>query len=155
KPDEIALLRAWVAAGAKDDVSTLTVTIPEIRPRLPLKSPVATLAYRPDGKLLAAGLHKEVVFINPADGEVVGKLPGQMGQVTVLAFSRDGKLLAVASGSAGVVGEMRLYTLPPAGLPAEKPDYVIPAHKDLILNLSFSPDGKLLASCGYDRLIKL
>ena len=155
KPDEIALLRAWVAAGAKEDVSTLTVTIPEIKPRLPLKSPVTALAYRPDGKLLAAGLHKEVVFINPADGEVVGKLPGQTGQVTVLAFSRDGKQLAVASGSAGVVGEVRLYAFPTAGLPGEKPEHVIPAHKDLVLNLTFSPDGKLLATCGYDRLIKL
>lgn len=29
------------------------------------------------------------------------------------------------------------------------------AHNDLIQSLSFSPDGKLLASCSYDRLVKI
>ncbi len=43
---------------------------------------------------------------------------------------------------------MRLYA-------GEKLVHQIAAHRDLIYDLAFSPDGKILASCGYDRLIHL
>src|SRR5262245_288309 len=89
KPNEITVLRAWVAAGAKDDSASITVTIPDIKPRSPVFAPVAALAYRPDGKLLAAGGHREVLLIDPSSGEVVGKLPGLAAEVTALVFSPD------------------------------------------------------------------
>lgn len=33
KPDEIAVLRVWVDAGAKDDSASVVVTLPEVKPR--------------------------------------------------------------------------------------------------------------------------
>jgi WD40 repeat protein len=152
---EVAVLRAWVAAGARDDSSTLKIAIPDIKPRSAVAPAVAALAYHPDGKRLAAGLQREVVFIDVASGDILGKLPGQGEQVTALAFSRDGKTLAVASGAPSVSGELRIYPVPPAGLPAEKPAFTLPAHKDEIFALAFSPDNNTLASSGYDRLIRL
>jgi dipeptidyl aminopeptidase/acylaminoacyl peptidase len=154
-PADVALLRAWVAAGARDDTGTVAVTLPEIKPHAPTPAPVAALAYHPRGKLLAAGGHDEVLLIDPATGDVAGKLHGQTGQVTALAFSRDGSYLAVASGLPGTSGEVRVYFFPPSGIPLNRPEVVIPAHKDAVLALSFSPDGDTLATCGYDRLIKL
>ena len=117
-------------------------------------APVTALAYAPDGKRLAAGLHGEVVLIDPLKGELAGKLGGQTGRVTALGYSRDGKWLAVASGDTGKVGEVRLYPVAD-GNPAPKPAHFWNAHKDTIHDLAFSPDGKLLATTGYDRLIKL
>jgi WD40 repeat protein len=155
QPSERAVLRAWVAAGAKDDSATFRVTLPEIKPRVPVAAPITSLAYRPDGKLLAAGTYKEIILIDVASGDVAGKLPGLIGKVTALTYSRDGLRLATATGSAGAAGEVRIYDVSPAGLPAEKSPQIIQAHKDLIYDLAFSPDGKILASCGYDRLIKL
>jgi hypothetical protein len=154
-PAEAAVLRAWIAAGAKDDSSTLKIAIPDIKPRSAVSPAVAALAYHPDGKRLAAGLHREVVFIDAASGAVLGKLAGQTEQVTALAFSRDGKTLAVASGAPAVSGEIRVYAVPPTGLPAEKPTFTLTAHKDVLFALTFSPDNKTLASSGYDRLIRL
>jgi WD40 repeat protein len=154
-PDEVAALRAWIDAGAKDDGGSTVIALPDIKARAPHAAPVAALAYRPDGKLLAAAGWREVLLIDPNSGDVVDKLPGQTGDVTALAFSRDGSLLAVASGSPDVVGEVRIYKAGAGAAPADPPAKTIAAHKDAILDLAFSPDGKTLATCGYDRLIKL
>ena len=151
KPEEIAHVRAWVAAGAKDDSDSIKVALPDIKPRAAAPAAVTALAYRPDGKLLAAGGYQTVTLLDPGNGDVVGRLPGQTAKVTALAFSRDGKRLAVAGGAAGTAGEVRLY----AGQPDAQPECILAAHADLIQDVAFSPDGKTLATCGYDRLIKL
>src|SRR5262245_12690490 len=155
KPAEKGVLRAWVAAGAKDDSSAVTVVIPDIKPKAAASAPVAALAYRPDGKLLAAGGQKEVFLIEVASGDVVAKLPGQLAKVTALAFRADGQRLAVASGAPGTAGEVRIYSLPSGGLPTTKPELVLKAHADVIHDLAFSPDGTTLATCSYDQLVKL
>ncbi len=155
KKAEIAVLRAWVAAGAKDDSTDLKAVLPDIKPRVPTAAPIAALAYRPDGKLLAAAGYNEALLLDPSSGDVVARLPGQSSNVTALAFSRDGTRLAVASGVSGVVGEVRLYALPPQGQPTAQPERTLTAHSDVIHDLAFSPDGKLLVTCSYDKLIKL
>src|SRR5262249_26023573 len=98
KPEERSLLRTWVAAGAKDDASSLKVAIPDIQPRKPVPSPATCLAYSPDGKHLAVGGHGEVSFVEIGKGEVIHQLADQTGKVTALAYSRDGRSLAVGSG---------------------------------------------------------
>jgi hypothetical protein len=81
-PEEYAVLRAWVQAGAKDDSNDTIAALPDIKPRAPVAAPVTALAYRPDGKLLLAGGHRQVTLIDPGKGEVVGTLPNQAEKVT-------------------------------------------------------------------------
>src|SRR5262249_13799951 len=109
-PEEAAVLRAWVAAGAKDDGGAAGVTLPVIKPRAPVAAPVTALAYRPDGKRLAAALHQGVAFLDPQNGEPTGKLQRAVPNVTALDFSKTHRL-AVASGSAGVTGTIRVCEL--------------------------------------------
>jgi hypothetical protein len=146
--DEIAVVRAWIAAGAKDEPSETTV----LPPKAPA-APVTAVAYRPDGKLLAAAGHREVLLLDAA-GEITAKLAGLPPRVTALAFSRDGNRLAVGAGEPGALGEVRLFSFD-AGKVRSTPDHTLTAHTDLIHDLAFSPDGRLLATTGYDRLIKL
>lgn len=111
--------------------------------------PVTALAYRGDGKLLAAGAHGSVALVDPGTGDVASTLP-QRGRVTAIAFSKT-NVLAVASGEPGKTGVVRLYD----SKPNPKPIAEIPAHRDAIYALAFSPDGGTLATAGYDRVIKL
>jgi WD40 repeat protein/mono/diheme cytochrome c family protein len=151
---EIAVLRAWIAAGAPDDTVAATATAPDTRPHETGLAPVAALAYRPRGNVLAAGGQNEVVLIDPATGERTGRLHGQDGPVTALAFSRGGSSLAVASGVPGSPGVVRVYFVPPSGLPSNRPEVTFRAPKDVVLGLAFSPDGTL-ATCGRDGLVRL
>src|SRR5205823_6226705 len=121
KAPVVAVLRAWVAAGAKDDSATVVVRIPDIKPRVPSPPPVTALSYRPDGKLLAAGVHRSVIFIDPASGDVAGELPFGHEKVTALAFSPDGRRLAAASSKPGAAAEVFLYVLS-QDLSAMKPE---------------------------------
>ncbi len=115
--------------------------------------PVTAVAYQPGGKLLAAGTYREVILIDSAKGEVLGTIAGQTSRVTAVAFNKAGDRLAVASGEPGKSGEIRLYGIKDASAKLEKS--LLAAHKDIIYALVFNPDGTLLASAGYDRLIKL
>jgi WD40 repeat protein len=155
KPEEIGVLSAWVNAGAKDDSASVVVTLPDVKPRVAVKLPVTALAYRPDGKLLAAAAHKEVSFIDPATGAVTGTLPVAPARVTTLAFSASGEYFAVASGAVGTPGEVVIYKSAADALPQGAPLHRLASHKDTVYAVAFSPDNKLLATCGYDRLVKL
>src|SRR5438093_8761171 len=112
QPEELKVLRAWIAAGAKDDSTAVKIALPSIKPRVPLAAPITALAYHPNGKLLAVGGYKEVLLIELTSGDVAAKLTEQIGKVTALAFSPDGQHLTAASGTPGTAGEVRLYQVP-------------------------------------------
>jgi WD40 repeat protein len=154
KPHEKTLLRAWVASGARED-AVANAGLPDIKPRVAMSEPVPALAYRPDGKALAAAAGAEVIFINAAGGESAGTLIAETAPVTALAFSSDGKALAVASGASGRPAELALYSVSLSPPHAVTPLRRIRAHRDVIFSVAFSPDGKNIATCSYDRLVKL
>jgi WD40 repeat protein len=154
RPDEVAVLRAWVAAGAKNDAGTITVLLPDIKPRRPTAPPIRALAYHPSGKLLAAGAHRDVVLLDLVRDEIVQKLPQEKGEVTAVAFSPDGQRLAVANSRPGSAGEVQLYQVNAQTWQA-KPESRLTGHTDVILDLAFHPDGKWLATASYDRTVKI
>ncbi|HEV3143999.1 MAG TPA: WD40 repeat domain-containing protein [Gemmataceae bacterium] len=124
--------------------------------------PVTALAYRPDGKQLAVAQRGEVLLIDPGTGKLADRIADQTQQVTALAWSPHGNWLAVASGLPGKSADVRLYATPPSNqviprTPRQMLDGAgfMAAHSDLIHDLVASPDGKTLATCSYDRLIKL
>jgi hypothetical protein len=116
--------------------------------------PVSAVAYHPNGKLLAAGTHSDVVIVDTVKGEVVAHLSGQTARVTAIAFSRDGKRLAVASGEPAKSGIVKLYDVTEAG-PKFEVRGDVTAMKDSQYALDFAPDHKTLAIAGYDRIIRI
>src|SRR5262249_56224857 len=55
---------------------------------------VESMAYSPDGKLIATGSYQEVILWDAQTGMLRKKLTGFADQVVALSFSADGKLLA-------------------------------------------------------------
>ena len=147
---EIQILRAWIAAGARDDSILVKKALPTIAPRSARPAPITAVAYTPDGKVLFAARHKEVMRI---EGMKVFSVAMLSAPVTALAVAPNGKLLAVADSTTGAAGEVSFFAIGSAA--GRKPIHTLAAHADMILDIAFSPDGRILATTGYDRLIKL
>jgi hypothetical protein len=146
------VLSCFVALNLTAGVRARQADVP--KSRAAAQAPITALAYRPDGKVLAVGQYSEVLLLDPEQNEIISRLGRQAGKVTGVAYSPDGQVLAVAASEPGKVGEVRLYR-PATQNTAGAPEKVLTGHKDAILDLAFSPNGKLLATAGYDRLIKV
>ena len=166
--EEIAVVRAWIDAGAKegDRPSEAVVTLPKPARRkldvtmraakltLTLKvgplAPVVALAYHPDGKLLAVGSYGMVTIWDLQKAQPTTTLTSVLGAVNDLRFSPDGKLLAVGGGQPSAKGDLRLFTTSDWKLKA-----VLPGHEDVVAGVCFRHDGKKLASASYDRTVRV
>ncbi|MFO0890131.1 MAG: protein kinase [Isosphaeraceae bacterium] len=111
------------------------------------------VAFSPDGSLLAAGLgHYSSSHVpgrlriwKTSGGKEVINQEMTSGGVNALAFSPDGKTLALA-----VTGAVELWQSSPFRKLRE-----LKGHDDWIYALAFSPDGKELASGGWDKTIRV
>lgn len=153
---EIAAIETWIDAGAlgpttPEAAKTLTTApIPEIRPEVPVISPVTSVKFSPDGKLLAAGGYREVRLIDPSTGKAVATLSGHADYVRSIAFSPDGKMLAAGGGPPQRFGEIKIWDVESHQLLK-----TMQGHTDCIYSIAWSPDGKLIASGSYDKTAKL
>jgi WD40 repeat protein len=103
---------------------------------------VSTLAFSPDGRLLAAGLHEGALAVwNVATGKQRRGPGGHDGRVMSLAFSPDGRSLV--SGSLDRTA--RVWDVATG-----KELRQLGKHEDSIRSVAFSPDGRLVATGGGD-----
>ena len=152
KAEEIALIRAWIDAGARPpaEFKPKELAVPKIEPKVPPRNSINTLAYSAGRKWIAAGRYSEVELRSAETHAIVQTLKGHRGNVNAVAFSPDGKFLFAAGGEAGWLGEVRQWDLADAEL-----FYLFEGHRDAIYSLAVSPDGRTLATGSYDQKIKL
>jgi len=114
---------------------------------------VNSLAFSPDGTLLALALSDETVWLRRVPGgETVLRLGGHAGKVLSLAFSPDGRYLATGSED----NTLDLWRIDgEAGDKLEVERILTLEHPDWVRSLAFSPDGTMLASATLDRRVRL
>jgi len=112
---------------------------------------VESLIYSPDGKTLASGSFQEVILWDVASGEIKHRLLGFADRVVCLSYSNDGKMLACGGGAPSQDGELKVFDAAIGKLIVEIKD----AHSDTVYGVCFAPDGKMLASCGADKFVKV
>ena len=113
--------------------------------------PVQSIAWSPDGKRLATGAFRRVV-IWTVEGLAKEReiLEGLTDRIAALRFLPDGNQLVIADGRASELGTVRLADVGTGAIAASWT-----AHTDTVFDLAVSKDGKMLATAGGDKLVKL
>jgi WD40 repeat protein len=148
---EIALVRRWIAEGAKDDTPAVKDPINAAHPPVYAAPPVLTaLAFSPDGQTLAVSGYRETL-LHHADGSgLIARLVGQSQKIQSLAYSPDGKMLASVGGSPARFGEVQFWdTMTHREINAVQTTF------DTIFGGSFSPDGKQLGFGAADNSVRV
>jgi tricorn protease-like protein len=114
---------------------------------LQVSSPVSSVAFSSDGKMLASGCDDGIIRLwDPANGQELRTITGHSGPVYSVAFSPDGKILASAS-----LYRVDLWDIT-NGQRIRTDNY---SNAVYIYSVAFSPDGKMLASGCDDGTIRL
>jgi WD40 repeat protein len=116
------------------------------------EAPIASVAFSPDGKSLAAGYGGisdggVILFDVATHGRLGAPLPVREGGVRSVAFSPDGKSLAAGYGNVDDGGVI-LFDVAGHG----RPGTPLPVPEGRVQSVAFSPDGKSLAA-GYVAVV--
>lgn len=131
---------------------------------------VSSAVFSPDGDLILTTSYDETARIwQPADAKLLATLrtsEGRNGRRTICAaFSPDGRRIAIAARG----GAVRVWRATPKRNPLEKrpapagqwreaemdPPVVLGHHEGFVSSVTFSPDGRRIATASDDRTVRL
>lgn len=157
--EQIALVKRWIAEGAKFDGADKAATLASLVPKTAQPDPpeayrvpmaVTAVAFRPDGKELAVGGYHEITIWDPEKGTLLRRIKNVAERTYALAYNQDGKQLAAASGNPGQLGEVKLFD-PEKGAVLKE----LGTMSDSAYGVAFNPAGTKVAACGADRSIRI
>ena len=158
--EQVAAIQRWVEFGGRLDAGVdATARLIQIMPRRPQPAPpehypaalpVTAVACSPDGTLVATSGYHEVLLWNVADGALVRRLQNVAESVYGLSFHPDGQRIAVAAGTPGESGDLKVFRVTDGELLTD-----LVRIDDAVLAVAFSPDGSKLAASAADRSIRV
>jgi WD40 repeat protein len=134
--------------------------------RLPIENDqqnyINAIQFSPDGKTIATGVYNTIYLWDVATGHQLNKWKAHLSHIDALDYSPDGTILASAGSDyheiddrgsiySGDSTSFIYFWNPENGKKLNK----LVGHKEEILSLSFSPNGKMLASASWDESVKI
>ena len=149
--EQISVLRRWIdegAVGPIDSNGRRQLSTPHLNPS-PTPKPITAMASSSDGERLAVGRFKSVDLVT-RELQFVQRFGDHPGKVNAIAFHPHGTKLLVATGITGLFGETWIWDL-------RRGEVILKlgGHDDSVYALACSPDGRWLATAGYDRKIQI
>lgn len=162
---ELALLAEWIEQGASgpegdsEHSKRPAMTFPKIATDAEATQPATAVAVAADGERLAIARFRSVT-LQTVSGTVLKHWEDFPGKINGLRFSQDGTTLVVATGLTGKFGLAVLLDLgqPDVATSAsafDASEQRFEGHRDTLYAAELSPDGRRLATAGYDRQILL
>jgi WD40 repeat protein len=162
RPEDIAVVRAWIDAGAKPSPGaalTLDDRVPRITPAHGLSPAVHSLAWSVDGRTLLVPGYRDVRRVEvaphasnrpPLPTRRTRPLEGAIDLVRGVARSADGWWIAGAGGIPGAAGEVIVWD-------ADTGDeaFALRGHRDYVYDAAFNHRSTRLATCSYDRSVRI
>lgn len=115
----------------------------------PLPS-VTALAFRGDAALLAVGTVGQVVLWDLHQGRPATVIDDLPGPVHALAFTKDGRRLAIGTGEAARGGLLEIVSAPDG-----KVLHRMTEHDDVIYAVAFRRDDAVIATASFDQTVRL
>jgi WD40 repeat protein/serine/threonine protein kinase len=150
----------WIATGNGSHLVIYDAATGKEKHRLPDPGdrdlPLLSLAFSPDGRWIIAGYGEfnkpqgvgHAVLWDALTGEVIiDRIPGDRGTVYSVAFSQNGREVALARGGLVEIFDVKARTTPIGPLRG---------HTGFVFAVAFSPgNGRYIASGGFDRTLRL
>ncbi len=158
-PDGRRLAAAWGFTGKHQGAVLAVFDIPgghKVWEKPERGAQILSLAYSPDGRSIGTGcgLFTESAAVgfarlrDSATGEPIGpSITGGPGGVLCVAFSPDGRQLALASRDVADICDL--------SSPRRPIVHRLRGHVNFIYSVAFSPDGQSVATGGWDKTIRL
>ena len=131
--------------GAAEAVLRQALIADRLQLVLPASGPVRTVAYSPDGRLLATGSDDGRARVYDASSGALRDTLRGSSRVTALAFSPDGSRLAVANAA----GRVQVAEAATANV------LFAVRHAARVTSVAFDPTGRLLLTASADRTAKV
>src|SRR3954463_5969529 len=110
-PQEIAVIRAWIDAGAPAPQAGEVAIAPTTRPAIPKTLPkpppprsIYSAAFAAPQKVLAISRDEQLELLSPESRGLIRKIPADIGRINDVSFSNDGALIAAGGGQTARLG---------------------------------------------------
>ena len=133
-----------LVASAPADTDSKSVPLQPVGAVADFPEWVASVAFSPDGKRLAAGSYESVRIIDAASRKAIASIPCK-GFARALAYSPDGKTLVVGG----------YQTLEVFDAASREKVSELKGHRGYVTGAAFSPDGALLATSSEDETARI